>query len=225
MRTSSPRPSSAISPLSRRCSRPIPVWPRRRIRRSTSSTSHPSNTRSQAVRSQRCGSSWTTSHLRGQAMRGRCAVPPHQAAWRWSSCCWHTGRTRHGSASDAGSFIPNSLRCWPAGARRSTPPARGSVPAVQETRVARTIRSMSAPCCTTVPARTTAGPATRKARPASGLSMRRRCTTPPGQGSCGPSRYSSSTEQIQTPATVTAARRLTGWSKRHRRRREPQSGT
>jgi truncated hemoglobin YjbI len=127
--------------------------------------------------------------------------------------------------SDAGSFIPNSLRCWPAVARRSTPPARGSVPAARETRVARTIRSMSAPSCTTVPARTTAGPATRKVRPASGLLMRRRFTTPPGQGSSGPSRYSSSTEQTQTPATVTAARRLTGWNKRHRQCREPRSGT
>jgi ankyrin repeat protein len=64
--------------------------------------------------------------------------------------------------------------------------------------------------------------AAQKVRPASGLSTRPRCTTPPGQASCGPSRYSSTTEQTQTPATVTAARRLTGWNKRHRRCREPQ---
>ena len=32
-------------------------------------------------------------------------------------------------------------------------------------------------------------------------------------------------EQIQAPATVTAAHRSTGWDKRHRRSREPQSGT
>ena len=99
---------------------------------------------------------------------GRCAVPPRRAAWRWSTCCWHTGRTRHGSASDAGSFIPSLLRCLPAVARRSTPQARGSVPAARETRVARTIRSMSAPSCTTVPARTIVVPATQKVRPASG---------------------------------------------------------
>ena len=64
-----------------------------------------------------------------------------------------------------------------------------------------------------------------RARPASGRSTRRRCTTRPGRASCGPSRSSSTTEQTQTPATVTAARRLTGWNRRHRRCREPQSGT
>ena len=108
---------------------------------------------------------------------------------------------------------------------RATPQARGSVPAVPENRVARTIRSMSAPCCATVPACTIAVLATQRVRPASGLSTRQRCTTPPGQASCGPSRYSSTTEQTQTPATATAARRLTGWTKRHRRCREPRSGT
>jgi len=35
----------------------------------------------------------------------------------------------------------------------------------------------------------------------------------------------ASTEQTQTPATVTAGRRLTGWNTRHRRYREPPSGT
>lgn len=80
-------------------------------------------------------------------------------------------------------------------------------------------------CAARMKRRSAVGPATRKVRPASGLSMRRRCTTPPGQGSCGPSRYSLTTEQTQTPATVTAARRLTGWNKRHRRCREPPCRT
>jgi truncated hemoglobin YjbI len=132
--------------------RPILALLRRRIPRSTSSTSHPSNTRSRAGRPQRCDSSWTTSRIRHRAMCGPCAVPLHRAAWRWSSCCWRTGRTRDGSASDAGSFIPSLLRCLPATARRSTPRARGSVPAAREIRVARTILSMSAPSCATVPA-------------------------------------------------------------------------
>jgi truncated hemoglobin YjbI len=66
---------------------------------------------------------------------------------------------------------------------------------------------------------------TRKVRPASGRSTRQRCTTRPRRDSCGPSRSSSTTEQTQTPATVTAARRLTGWNKRHRRYHEPQYGT
>jgi len=83
-----------------------------------------------------------------RALRGAAA----QAAWRWSNCCWHTGRTRPGSASGAGSFIPSLLRCWPAGARRSTPRARGSVPVARETRAARTTRSMSVPSCATAPA-------------------------------------------------------------------------
>jgi hypothetical protein len=61
--------------------------------------------------------------------------------------------------------------------------------------------------------------------PASGRSTRQRCTTPPGRASCGPSRYSSSTEQTPTPATVRAARRSTGWTRPHRRCHEPQSGT
>ena len=123
------------------------------------------------------------------------------------------------------SSIPSSRRCWPAGARRSTPQARGSAPAARETRVARTIRSMSAPCYATVPARPIVVPATRTVRPASGPSTRPRCTTPRGQASCGPSRYSWSTEATQAPATVGAARRLTGWNKRHHRCREPRSGT
>ena len=82
-RTSSPRHSSATSARSRGCSRPIPALPRRRIRRSTSSTSRPSSTRSRAGRPRRCGSSWTTSQhplpgharaLRGAAAQGSLAM-------------------------------------------------------------------------------------------------------------------------------------------------------
>ena len=61
--------------------------------------------------------------------------------------------------------------------------------------------------------------------PASGPSTRQRCTTPPGQVSCRPSRCSLSTEQTQTPATARAARRSTGWRKRPHRYREPPSRT
>ena len=134
----------------------------------------------------------TTSHIRFPAMCGRCAVPPHRAAWRWPSCCWHTGRTRHGSASDAGSFTPSSLRCWPAGARRSTPQARGSAPACTGNQGRKDdpeyVRALLRHGARATDRRTGDY---RKARPASGPSTRQRCTTPPGQASCGPSRCSS----------------------------------
>ena len=145
----------------------------------TSSTSHPSSTRSRAGSSRHCDFSSTTSDHRFLVEFGRCAVPPRRAAWRWSNCCSAMGRTRHASASDGESCIPGSLRYSPAAARRLTPPARGSVQAARETRVARTIRTTSAPSCDTVPAPTTAGRVTPAVRAVSMHSTRPLCTTPP----------------------------------------------